>query len=49
MLLTSRQLFEKCYGRYAIAAVNVEFMEQVLALFAAAQRLTPLSLCKPPR
>lgn len=37
MKLTAKRLFEHCYGRYAIAAVNVEFMEQVLALFAAAE------------
>ncbi|BDD08101.1 fructose-1,6-bisphosphate aldolase, class II [Fulvitalea axinellae] len=38
MLVTTREIFEKCYGRYAVAAVNVEFMEQVHAVFAAAQR-----------
>ena len=37
MKLTATRLFEHCYGRYAIPAVNVEFMEQVLALFAAAE------------
>ncbi|MGV3600123.1 MAG: class II fructose-bisphosphate aldolase [Dyadobacter fermentans] len=37
MLLTTRQLFEKCYGRYAIPAVNVFFMEEIHGLFAAAQ------------
>ncbi|NRB51930.1 MAG: class II fructose-bisphosphate aldolase family protein [Saprospiraceae bacterium] len=37
MKLTAKRLFEHCYGRYAVAAVNVEFMEQVLALFAAAE------------
>jgi fructose-bisphosphate aldolase class II len=37
MLLTTKQLFEKCYGRYAIAAVNVFFMEEIHGLFAAAQ------------
>ncbi len=30
-------LFEHCYGKYTIAAVNVFTMEQVHALFAAAQ------------
>ncbi len=30
-------LFEQCYGKYAIAAVNVFNMEQVHGLFAAAQ------------
>lgn len=37
MLLTTKQLFEKCYGRYAIPAVNVFFMEEIHGLFAAAQ------------
>lgn len=37
MLLTTHTLFDKCYGRYAIPAVNVFFMEEILALFAAAQ------------
>ncbi|WP_025762135.1 class II fructose-bisphosphate aldolase [Dyadobacter tibetensis] len=38
MILTTQQLFQKCYGRYALAAVNVFFMEEVLALFSAAQK-----------
>ena len=38
MILTTQQLFEQCYGRYGIAAINVEFMEQILALFAAAEK-----------
>lgn len=37
MLVTAKRLFENCYGKYGIAAVNVEFMEQILALFAAAE------------
>jgi fructose-bisphosphate aldolase, class II len=37
MLLTTKQLFNKCYGSYAIAAVNVFFMEEIHGLFAAAQ------------
>lgn len=37
MILPSHQLFSMCYGKYGIAAVNVEFMEQILALFAAAE------------
>ncbi len=37
MLLTTKQLFNNCYGKYGIAAVNVDFMEQILALFAAAE------------
>ncbi|TLV03671.1 class II fructose-bisphosphate aldolase [Dyadobacter luticola] len=37
MLLTTKQLFQQCYGRYAIPAVNVFFMEEIHGLFAAAQ------------
>lgn len=38
-MLVSPQLFYKhCYGNYAIAAVNVFTMEQVIALFAAANK-----------
>ncbi len=37
MLVTAKQLFKNCYGKYGIAAVNVEFMEQILSLFAAAE------------
>ncbi|MCC5927788.1 MAG: class II fructose-bisphosphate aldolase [Cyclobacteriaceae bacterium] len=36
MLVTTNELFAKCYGRYAIPAINVFTMEQVLAVFAAA-------------
>lgn len=38
MIVTTKELYSKCYGKYAIAAVNVEFMEQVLALFSAGSR-----------
>lgn len=38
MLVTTKQLFNNCYGKYGIAAVNVEFMEQILGLFAAAEK-----------
>ncbi len=37
MLLTTKELFTKCYGRYAIPAVNVFFMEEIQGLFSAAQ------------
>ena len=37
MLLSTQQLFENCYGKYGIVAINVEFMEQILGLFAAAE------------
>ena len=38
MRIPTRDLFAACYGKYAIAAVNVFCMEQVLALFAAANQ-----------
>jgi len=37
MVLTTKQLFSTCYGRYAVPAVNVFFMEEIHGLFAAAQ------------
>lgn len=42
MKLTTQNLFDQCYGKYAIAAVNVFTMEQILGLFSAAQK------CKSP-
>jgi len=36
MQLTTKALFEKCYGTYAIPAVNVFFMEEIHGLFLAA-------------
>lgn len=36
MLVTTSELFSRCYGRYAIPAINVFTMEQVLAVFSAA-------------
>lgn len=38
MLVSPNLLYRHCYGRYAIAAVNVFTMEQVLALFQAASK-----------
>jgi len=38
MLVAPSIFYKICYGRYAIAAVNVFSMEQVLALFAAADK-----------
>jgi fructose-bisphosphate aldolase class II len=38
MLVSPKILFDNCYGKYAIAAVNVFTMEQVLGLFSAAQK-----------
>lgn len=38
MIVSTRKIFEKCYGRYGIAAVNVWCMEQIHSLFHAAQK-----------
>lgn len=38
MLVSTKKIFEKCYGKYCIAAVNVWSMEQVHALFSAAHK-----------
>ena len=38
MYLSPTEMFENCYGNYAIAAVNVFTMEQVHGLFRAGQR-----------
>lgn len=38
MLVSPKILFEHCYGKYGVAAVNVFTMEQVLGVFSAAQR-----------
>jgi len=38
MIKSTKKIFEKCYGRYGIAAVNVWCMEQVHGLFSAAQK-----------
>ncbi len=38
MKVTTAKLYKHCYGKYAIPAVNIAFMEQVIALFAAADR-----------
>ncbi|MBS1666737.1 MAG: class II fructose-bisphosphate aldolase [Bacteroidetes bacterium] len=38
MILSPSVLYKHCYGKYAIAAVNVFTMEQVLGLFAAADK-----------
>ena len=35
--ISPKILFDHCYGKYAIAAVNVFTMEQIHGLFAAAQ------------
>lgn len=38
MLVSPKELFSHCYGQYAIAAVNVFTMEQVLGLFRAGEK-----------
>ena len=38
MLVSPSILYNNCYGKYAIAAVNVFTMEQIHGLFAAAQK-----------
>lgn len=38
MLVSTKELFQKSYGKYGIAAVNVWSMEQIHALFSAAQK-----------
>jgi fructose-bisphosphate aldolase class II len=38
MLVSPKVLFEKCYGKYAIAAINVFTMEQVHGVFSAARK-----------
>lgn len=38
MLVSTKDLFQKCYGQFAIAALNIWSMEQVLALFEAGER-----------
>lgn len=36
MMISPHTLFKECYGKYAVAAINVFTMEQVLAVFRAA-------------
>ena len=38
MLVSTKNIFKKCYGIYGIAAVNVWDMEQMHGLFSAAQK-----------
>jgi fructose-bisphosphate aldolase, class II len=38
MLVSTKEIFQKCYGKYGIAAVNVWDMEQIHGLFSAAQK-----------
>ena len=38
MIVSTNEIFKKCYSRYGIAAINVWCMEQVHALFSAAQK-----------
>ena len=38
MLVSTKDIFHACYGKYAIAAVNVWDMQQIHGLFRAAQK-----------
>ena len=38
MLVSTTTLFDKCYGKFAIGALNIWSMEQVLALFSAGEK-----------
>lgn len=38
MLVSTKKLFDKCYGKFAIAALNVWSMEQIHALFSAGEK-----------
>lgn len=38
MLVSSKNIFQKCYEKYGIAAVNVWDMEMIHGLFSAAQK-----------
>ncbi len=38
MIVSTKDIFQKSYGRYGVAAVNVWCMEQIHGLFGAAQR-----------
>ncbi|MFA5327008.1 MAG: class II fructose-bisphosphate aldolase [Prolixibacteraceae bacterium] len=38
MHISAKEIFQKCYGKYGIASVNVWCMEQIHALFSAAQK-----------
>ena len=38
MLVSTKDIFQNCYSRYGIAAINVWSMEQIHALFSAAQK-----------
>ena len=40
MLVSAKQLFEGCYGEFAIGAINVWSMEQIHALFRAGERVS---------
>jgi fructose-bisphosphate aldolase class II len=40
MLVSTAELFSSCYGKFGIAAINVFTMEQVLAVFKAAEKVS---------
>jgi len=38
MLVSTKWLFDKCYGKFAVGALNIWSMEQILALFSAGEK-----------
>lgn len=46
MKVPPKDLYEKCYSKYAIAAVNVFTMEQIHGLFRAGQKANAPFWCK---
>ena len=38
MIVSTKEIFRNCYGKYGIVAVNVWCMEQIIGLFSAAQK-----------
>jgi fructose-bisphosphate aldolase class II len=42
MIIPTSQIYEHCYGKYGIAAINVWSLEQIHGLFSAAQKTDEL-------
>ena len=38
MMTSPKEFYDKCYGKYAMAAVNVFTMEQIHGLFRAGEK-----------
>ena len=38
MIISPKEFYDKCYGKYAMAAVNVFTMEQIHGLFRAGEK-----------